>query len=612
MTTKVKKAAVVLSSLLAFTCLAGCGGNGDATDGDQERITFWGITDQYTSESYKQLVDAYNEGQGKIDGVFVKYSPKTDSSANHISYCGSARGTVDIIGVSDRYVFNNIAQGFYTNLQDYIDDETTYTRNEAGEAYFSEDNYSANNIDRFRFNAETREAGAGEDLYALPLVSNASVIYYNEDYFLNNNINIISVTEEELDAYNAANGTDYAARGYAEYTAEAAPAKGLKTSENLQGETVVKVFNDLIPMSFLEVNTLSKYFSTEYNAASPSRYGILNEWWFSHGWAVGGDCVKWDEASGQYKFTLGDKQPNYLVTSAVTVNGTAYAAGDILTYRDRNYVLENSSADISAHLYELPSQYEQFREFCAWSQEADKKVDDEVYGYEISPSPATLNNSSKVNYFTSGEVAMLVDGTTEMDPIYNALVGKTAWDIAPMYTYREFEGEDPAGDGTLKVIGKEYDGVIFTGEIKTVEGTKIVGKLSGSSQNFGWAIPANSSHKDAAWKFLQFLTSEEGQSYFVANDAGAPSVSSFVNSPAFYDKENKKCDNYRAIAIMTENCEIGDWSYFENGEWISDWSLELNTDVRNGVTTLDEFFDHQQAGTDSILAGYKFKLHGKE
>ena len=274
--------------------------------------------------------------------------------------------------------------------------------------------------------------------------------------------------------------------------------------------------------------------------------------------------------------------------------------------------MENSSADISAHLYELPSQYEQFREFCAWSQEADKKVDDEVYGYEISPSPATLNNSSKVNYFTSGEVAMLVDGTTEMDPIYNALVGKTAWDIAPMYTYREFEGEDPAGDGTLKVIGKEYDGVIFTGEIKTVEGTKIVGKLSGSSQNFGWAIPANSSHKDAAWKFLQFLTSEEGQSYFVANDAGAPSVSSFVNSPAFYDKENKKCDNFRAIAIMSENCEIGDWSYFENGEWFSDWSLELNTDVRNGVTTLDEFFDHQQAGTDSILAGYKFKLHGKE
>ena len=594
----------------ATTVLAGCGGGDGA--GNRERITFWGITDQYTSSSYNDLVDAYNNGQGLIDGVFVKYSPKTDSSANHMSYCASSRGTVDIIGVSDRYVFNNIAQGFYTNLQDYIDDPSTFTQNEDGETYFSEDNYAAGNIDRFRFNTETREAGEGEDLYALPLVANASVIYYNEDYFTRNNINIISVTEEELEAYNTANGTSYAPRGYAEYTVEAAPQEGLKTSENLEGDEVVKVFNNLIPMSFLEVNTLSKYFSTEYNKQSPSEYGILNEWWFSHGWAVGGDCVKWDEDMGQYKFTLGDKQPNYLVTEAVTVNETAYEAGDILSYADRNWVLENSSSPVTSSLYELPSQYEQFREFCAWSQITTKNVDEEVAGYDISPSPATLNNSSKVNYFTSGEVAMLVDGTTELDPIYNALVGKTAWDVAPLYTYREFKGEDPAADGTLKVIGRTYDGVEFKGEVREVNGTPIVGKLSGSSQNFGWAIPANSSHKDAAWKFLQYLSSAEGQSYFVANDTGAPSVSSLINSPEYYDKENKKCENYRAISIMAECCTIGDWSYFEDGEWISDWSLELNTDVRNGDTTLNIFFDHQQRNTDTLLAGYKFKLHGKE
>ena len=609
---KKKLIALAISSVLAATCLAGCGGGGDDGAGNAERITFWGITDQYTSSSYSQLVDAYNAGQGKIDGVYVKYSPKTDSSANHMSYCASARGTVDIIGVSDRYVFNNIAQGFYTNLQDYIDDPSTYTKNADGKTYFSVDNYAAGNIDRFRFNKETSEAGEGEDLYALPLVANASVIYYNEDYFTQNNINIISVTEDELEAYNKTNGTTYAPRGYAEYTVDVMPAAGLKTSKNLEGEEVVKVFNNLIPMSFLEVNTLSKYFTREYNKQSPSLYGVLNEWWFSHGWAVGGDCVKWDEDMGQYKFTLGDEQPNYLVTEAVTVNGTPYDAGDILSYADRNWVLDNSSSAVASSLYELPSQYEQFREFCAWSQVTGKKVDNEVYGYGISPSPATLNNSSKVQYFTSGEVAMLVDGTTELDPVYNALVGKTEWDIAPMYTYREFEGEDPAGSGTLKVIGKEYDGVEFTGEVKEVNGTPIVGKLSGSSQNFGWAIPANSSHKDAAWKFLQYLTSAEGQSYFVANDAGAPSVSSYINSPEYYDKDNKKCDNYRAISIMVEACTIGDWSYFENGKWISDWSLELNGPVRNGETSLTEFFDHQQVPTDTILAGYKFKLHGKE
>ena len=267
---KKKFIALAVSSVLAATLFAGCGGGGDDGAGNAERITFWGITDQYTSSSYSQLVDAYNAGQGKIDGVYVKYSPKTDSSANHMSYCASARGTVDIIGVSDRYVFNNIAQGFYTNLQDYIDDPSTYTKNADGENYFSVDNYAAGNIDRFRFNKETSEAGQGEDLYALPLVANASVIYYNEDYFTQNNINIISVTEEELEAYNQANGTTYAPRGYAEYTVEAMPAAGLKTSENLEGEAVVKVFNNLIPMSFLEVNTLSKYFTREYNKQSPS------------------------------------------------------------------------------------------------------------------------------------------------------------------------------------------------------------------------------------------------------------------------------------------------------------------------------------------------------
>lgn len=224
---KKKLIALAISSVLAATCLAGCGGGGDDGAGNAERITFWGITDQYTSSSYSQLVDAYNAGQGKIDGVYVKYSPKTDSSANHMSYCASARGTVDIIGVSDRYVFNNIAQGFYTNLQDYIDDPSTYTKNADGKTYFSVDNYAAGNIDRFRFNKETSEAGEGEDLYALPLVANASVIYYNEDYFTQNNINIISVTEDELEAYNKTNGTTYAPRGYAEYTVDVMPAAGL-------------------------------------------------------------------------------------------------------------------------------------------------------------------------------------------------------------------------------------------------------------------------------------------------------------------------------------------------------------------------------------------------
>ena len=36
---------------------------------------------------------------------------------------------------------------------------------------------------------------------------------------------------------------------------------------------------------------------------------------------------------------------------------------------------------------------------------------------------------------------------------------------------------------------------------------------------------------------------------------------------------------------------MGDWSYLGDKEWITDWSVDLNNDVRNGVMTLDKFFE---------------------
>ena len=41
---------------------------------------------------------------------------------------------------------------------------------------------------------------------------------------------------------------------------------------------------------------------------------------------------------------------------------------------------------------------------------------------------------------------------------------------------------------------------------------------------------------------------------------------------------------------MSSTCQIGDWSYLGDKEWITDWSVDLNGDVRNGVMTLNDFF----------------------
>ena len=63
---------------------------------------------------------------------------------------------------------------------------------------------------------------------------------------------------------------------------------------------------------------------------------------------MGGDCVGWDEETGQYVLSLGDKEPNLLALEDVTVNGRAYEQGEVLVYEDRNdieidFILSNNS-----------------------------------------------------------------------------------------------------------------------------------------------------------------------------------------------------------------------------------------------------------------------------
>ena len=603
-----KKSVILTLLLMLVFALASCDGDDTSGSNNGVRINFWAIGDQFSMQAYKSLVDDYNANQGVIDGVSVKLSFKQDQSDTHYAICGSSRSQVDILGVSDRKFFNNAKEGYYTNLDELYADESLRTKDKDGNYVLNIDDISENLIDRYRFNIDTRTGGKGQDLYALPMGSDPTLLIYNVDLFNEANINIISVEESNLAAYNAQNNTNYKARGYAEYTVDAAPAQGLKTSTNLNGETVVKVFNNLIPMNYVELNTLSKNFTKSYNSSSKSTYGILNEWWFSHGWSVGGDCVAWDNELNSYKFILGDENANYMVLEDVQVNGTSYKAGEILSYNDRKYVNSNASFDKSK-LYELPSQYEQFRDFCALSQAKGVKVDSELNGYGISPSPATLQNSSKITYFTSGSVAMVVEGFNQLQTVRDGT--RYNFDVAPLYTYREFEGEEPLGHNELKVIGKSYDGVVFEGNIKTLNGVSIKSEPVGSSNSTGWTIPSNSANKEAAWKFLQWLASDDAVKYLVQANSTAPTSKSYALSDEYANMSGKIVNNFRAVGIMTSQCELGDWSYLEDGQWITVWSNELNTDVRNGKTDLDVFFQNQQKATDDLLQKYKFRLYGK-
>lgn len=631
---KFKKIASILLVGAGIFTLGSCGGGngGGGNDGNTTRINFWFLSSDTNNTKMKALVDSYNNGRGKEDGVFVKATPQTDISSNSYQYCTGQYRT-DIIFCQDRYFFNNVNQGFYVNLdEEYFNNpekQDLILKDDNGQPLYNKDDVRPGNIDRFRFNVETLEGGLGQDLYALPFGAGASVIYYNASALESGNVNIIHVTEDELDAYNKEHGTNFAARGYAEYTTDylTGDAKNFKASTNLDGENVVKVFNDRIPMSFKEMNTLSKNFSKSWNQSSPTTYGIANEWWFSHGWAVGGDCAAWDYDLNKNVFTLGDENPSYFVTKDCTINGVAYKAGETVRYNGRKYLANNGLGDLADSLHEIPSQYDQFREFVALSHAKNAAVDSKgelgSEGMKISPTPV-FQNTGKVQYFTTQETLMVVDGNASIKTLYDAVGGENPrfeYDVCPLYTFREFEDEGNVGAENIRVIGKDYgaeNGGVFEGKVLERSGTKVEVAPSGSSNNFGYAIPANSRYKDAAFKFLQYLCSEEGESYLADGYDLVPSHSNERTQQSFYklseegDRGALNIENYWSVLYQSDNTYIGDWSYFEQGEWINQWSTILNDAVRGGRMGLDDFFQQITSSTNNSLASLKFKYYHKD
>lgn len=569
-----KKVTRVLAMALAVVLLLGltaCGG-GEKQKG-KVKISFWAELSSASQDALQQIVKDFNASHPNIVVTLV---PQADSSSLSNVLRGS--NAPDVIMVDDRIIKSYVAEGFLEKLDSYIEADTNPN--------FNLDDMWESSVERFSYNAETGFSGTGSDYYAIPAGGNPTYIYYNVDLFKAQNVNIISIPENEISG-------NLLPHGY--YVYDTAPVDGMTA----RADGKYHVFNNRIPMNWEDLVSLSKIFTKEYNSSSTSTYGFMNEWWFSHGWSVGGDCLEWDEASSQYIFALGDETPNYLVTGAdgVTINGTHYAAGQTLSYADKHYVQENLtdstiSGYISAqNLYALPSIRDAFTEFTKLSQATSGLVTEGVYGYGVSPSPNAMANNSKSSYFTTGEVAMVCE---EARAAYNIgksmdVLGKN-WDIAPLYQYREYNE-----DGT----------------VKTVNGTNICGKQAAHSFVKGYAIPANAKNKAAAWEFVSYIAGIDGEQQLMQCNMTVPNQKSLAYSDAYLKNTNNFAPANRIVAAeMSEVASVGDWAYVEDGEWIGDWSNVLNTQVRNGKMTLEQFFQHEDVvETNEILKKYKSKKY---
>lgn len=582
------KVKTILTAALAVILSAGCFVGCKDPDADLKRkattmLSFWTAVSPSSDDVLDEVIDEFN--QTNTYGIFVEATPRADSSGIGTQLAGS--NPPDVVYMDDRYFKGYALDGYLAPLDDYV----------AQSELTDLDDFWPSTVDRFRFDPETGVSGGDSTLYALPFSNGPTVIYYNKTQFAEQKVNIISVAEDDLAAYNQANNTSYLPHGFYEYTTSPNPGD---TSFMVNGNGTYYVFNNQIPMNWEELRECSRIFTKEFNPGSASTYGFMNEWWFSYGWSVGGDCLEWvsdpngdgDTSDAQYMFSLGEQTPNYLVTGqeTVTVNGHEYTEGELLSYDDKHYVEDHASdADIAAYLqsqqlYELPSIYDAFVEFCRLSQTTNRPVTAGLNGYGISPSPTTLNQYGKNQYFTSGRTAMICNGLSEAYTIGRSMA-EDSWDIAPLYQYREYNDD---------------------GSYKTVNGTPIMGKKAAHNGANGYAIAANSRNKDAAWRLIEYMTSTDVQEKLIPAFLGVPCRISVAESDAFMTYDSRFLpDNKAALVEAADYCTVGDWSYVEDGEWINGWANVLNTSVRDGNMTLDQFFnDPVIAETNRVLRDY--------
>ena len=595
----------VLALMLVLVMAAGvvaCTPKKPAEAGDRTVIYYAAaFVDAQMQDAYKELVDTYNNTQGIVDGVYVQLraNPGVISGLESALRANYQYDVIEIRDDSFKVLATN--GNFFVNLDSYLTDEV--------KANMNWDDIPESLINRYRINTSKSDngkyqAGAGASLMALPNGSDPQMLFYNKNMMSAAGINIISVPESELEAYNAANNATLMPHGYAEY--KEAPFAGAKSSTNQAGKTVYKVFNEAIGMNWEEQHCLASAFTTS------DQYGFVSEWWFNMGFSVGADCVGWDPASNNYKLTLGDKQPGYLALEDITVNGHSYSKGEVLHYVDKTFLNSNASelAALNGKVYALPSTYEAILEFTRLGVPSTNQVEEGIYGYGVAPSTTEGRNQ----LFTSGKCLMLVEDFRNIQSFKNVLGAGLG--MAVTAQYREYVGGSTYtenGKEYLKVIGETYDGEVYTGELHMENGTPIVGEATTESESLGLFIPANTKNKnyDEAFKFASWVAGPEGQTILAKGNKYVPNQTSIGMGEAYTSSADRLISNMWAGGFLAQRAEIGDYTYFTSTTWISEWSVPFNTTVREGRMTLADFFNQYEDTANHLLKGMNIYINGR-
>ncbi len=546
-------------------------------------VEFWINGDEYELEVFQDLTDRFN---ALYDGQIHVELVQKGSSGYETAVEKALSGTkLDVFYVGDSGYKSYAENGLLYDITDLVNNSSIYNI----------DSMWSTVMTRYKYDVTAKLSGTESGrYYGVPKDIGPTVIYYNESEFEKAGVTILSVSTDMLDAFNAGGKDD---RGN---TKESLGLGDVKVGEyGYFTHNGRKYFNNQIPMSWdetVELATIVQNSMTNTNA-----YGYFTEWWFNYGWTVGGDCIQYIPSAdpahggGWYDFTLNDDTPNYIVADdagSVTVNGNTYAAGTIISYADKLGLTSTEKAgdsysktitqevkDLAAagKLNQLPSQREAFTEFVRLAAKTSTIVDtvngEKLYGYGITPTPSSIgSDAGKVQAFAQGEIAMLVDGRWDVTKFRDPDTGVDfVWDVCPLPMYREYDKD--GFDASRK--------------------TTVHGIEAGHSGSVGLCISQNSKVKNAAWKFIEFIGSEEGQSAQAQKGFAIPLQKDLANSDVFLQPDQMP-KNSKIFLRAAEIEGAGDWWYLADNAWIDDWAGVLNGDVRNGQKTMTEFFESTQ------------------
>mgnify|MGYP004522693945 CR=1 FL=1 len=608
---------LALVLVLVPIAATGCGGDSDNATG---KIRFWAYGDQTVKDAMTAMVEKYNSGQGKKDGVTVSYSHKIeDSYISLIEQNATSKNGPDVYYAWDRLFKKWTAADMTVNLTDYVNAAVA-------DGSLNLDTIWKSTVSRFRYNKELNMSGDTESIYGLPVDTSPTVLYYNRTALRARGVTVISVAAEDMAKWNAGEiGDKYGLKksDVAELKDINVPAKGFFRNDNgtrktEQGGTswqepapgTVMVFNEQIAMNWDEIEDIGFLMTNKKNNVKPTtEFGYFTEWWFNYGWSVGGDCVVDLSGNGSWAYSHGDWSENYIVNEGKTfkghITGKTYQAGETLDFLDKiqcevnddikpdnkgaytvNGVALGAAGEITndsatrdsvkaavadGTLTPLPSIREAFTRFACLAGTGSS-------GLAICPYPSAFSTTTSIQYFTGGKVAFIVERGFQL-PIVDEYVGNNfEWAVAPLPVYKEYT--EPSADLKAQYADKAD---AYNTEVARE------GKIAGHSESTALVIREKSTMKEQAWKFIRWMVGEEAQAV-KASYGFIPNQESQIQG--FYDKlDAKNTKNLNTFVNAAKYETPGDWWYMIDRDWIDVWANPLNSQVRYGKMTLEEYFN---------------------